>query len=473
MKNFLFKEKRQVILLAISILVILINLSLIFNDSVWYDEAYTMNLVRGNFFDILYGTSIDVHPPLYYFIVKFFTLIFGYSVPAAKLASITPVFLTMLLVIFVLDKQLSYSHYSGTLFCILLLGTAPSSMGMNVELRMYTWAMFFVTATAVFAFKLFLEESRIANCIPLIFFALCAAYTHYFALVAVGIIFAILLFAIILTHKKLLKSWGISCIICLLFYLPWLPVLFKQIAFVEGGFWIPEITLDKLIEYLNWLFSGDYRAFWWIVVFFAILLCGYSLLKRNSVINYNLYFLFSCFLVFAGLIFSGIVLSKLIRPIFVERYMFITIGLLYIFISYTFSYCIDSHHTRLLLLSLILVTGLSAYNTQYNQEYINGTEESKQVFHDNIATGDCLVTNNYLLSKSDGSPLRYYMPDSTVTLISSPEDLNSLSDMNYFWYFCDGELDENLFDGYSCQWIYSGNIDNSYYYTLYKIEKEP
>lgn len=122
MKKFLFNKKRQVILLAISILVILVNLSLIFNDSVWYDEAYTMNLVRVNFFDILNGTSIDLHPPLYYFSVKFFTLIFGYSVPDAKLASITPVFLTMLLVIFVLDKQLG-------------IVVSAEHIGKNVQIR--------------------------------------------------------------------------------------------------------------------------------------------------------------------------------------------------------------------------------------------------------------------------------------------------------------------------------------------------
>ena len=186
-----------------------------------------------------------------------------------------------------------------------------------------------------------------------------------------------------------------------------------------------------------------------------------------------MFFLFSCFLTFAGLIFSGAVLSKLIRPVFVERYMFVAIGLLYIFISYTFAYCIESRTVHLILLSLILVTGIKSYNAQYKTEYVNGTEESKQIFQEYIGDGDALATNNYLLSKFDGSPLLYYMPDSTVTLISSAEDLNYLSDRDFFWYFCDGELDTSLFSdgGYTCQWIYSGNIDNSYYYTLYLVTK--
>ena len=220
MKQFLITHKRRLLLLLTAFCIVLLNLSLIFNDSVWYDEAYTMNLIRGNWNDILYGASIDVHPPLYYFIVKFFTIILGYSVPAAKIASITPVILTMLLIIFILDKQLDQKHFTGTFFCLLLLGTAPCSISMNIELRMYTWAMFFVTGAAIFAFKFFKEGTHFSSLILLTAFAVCAAYTHYFALIAVAIIYVLLLFAIIMTHQKNLKYFFISCIVCFVSYLP-------------------------------------------------------------------------------------------------------------------------------------------------------------------------------------------------------------------------------------------------------------
>ena len=44
--------------------------------NIWADEAYTFAMVRHSFADIWRITAADVHPPLYYFLVKIFTSIF-------------------------------------------------------------------------------------------------------------------------------------------------------------------------------------------------------------------------------------------------------------------------------------------------------------------------------------------------------------------------------------------------------------
>ena len=40
------------------------------SQSVVLDEAYSAGLVRGNIPSIIHGAAIDVHPPLYYLILK-------------------------------------------------------------------------------------------------------------------------------------------------------------------------------------------------------------------------------------------------------------------------------------------------------------------------------------------------------------------------------------------------------------------
>lgn len=74
----------------------------------------------------------------------------------------------------------------------MFLSIMPSSLEENLEVRMYTWAMFFVTASGVYAFEAYLEPERKKNWIVLILSSLAAAYTHYFALISVAVVYVIL-----------------------------------------------------------------------------------------------------------------------------------------------------------------------------------------------------------------------------------------------------------------------------------------
>lgn len=57
----------------------LFSLTLIFNDNIWFDEAYTLSLIQHNYSDIINILKSDMHPPLYFLSLKTFCSIFGYS----------------------------------------------------------------------------------------------------------------------------------------------------------------------------------------------------------------------------------------------------------------------------------------------------------------------------------------------------------------------------------------------------------
>ena len=84
------KEKVQSILLLIEILVCtLVFLTLSGGKGIDFDEAFTFQLVRdNNMLGIIRDTAADVHPPLYYLIVKLFTTVFGYKFIVYTWASI-------------------------------------------------------------------------------------------------------------------------------------------------------------------------------------------------------------------------------------------------------------------------------------------------------------------------------------------------------------------------------------------------
>ena len=100
-------------------------------------------------------TATDVHPPLYYFISKIFTMIFGYSVPVVKLVSITPLILTMIFIGIKAKKLFKENSFLITVLFILLIGFSPRALAFGIELRMYTWAMCFVTFSGIYAYELY------------------------------------------------------------------------------------------------------------------------------------------------------------------------------------------------------------------------------------------------------------------------------------------------------------------------------
>lgn len=480
MRNKLLQKKDSLILIILILFSVSLNISLIFNDSVWFDESYSMITLRNNFRGIIEITASDVHPPLYYLITKCILLILGYSVPAAKISSLLGMLFTMLLGIHTIRRHLCsnkrQSLFASVLF-ILMLSFIPCSMRENIEIRMYTWAMFFVTASAIYALEIYLNATLKKNWILFTVMSICAAYTHYFALVTVCIIYAFLFLVLLFTEKKYIKSFLLVCVVSVLSYLPWLPVFFQQLGRVSNGFWIPEFTLTKLLEYLQWLFNGPFTYVWLIIIVFCVLLVLCNFIDERSIPladKQSYIFIFLCFLTFTGTIFSGWILSKLIRPIFVERYIFISMGLLYIFIACSCSCLLKGKTCKLFILSLLLCTSIFSYNTQRKEEYENGTEATKQVMSENIDEKDLIATNDSLLSSQEGSPLRYYLPNNKLNLIQDETQLAELDSFQKTWYFSTGNFNQALFEsaGYQVTYICDGTIDTNQPYTLYLIEKK-
>ena len=68
-----------------------------FKIALWSDESFSLLLIQKSYFDIIGTTMADVHPPLYYFILKFVVSlfqVFGLSVDStivvAKFVSVVP-----------------------------------------------------------------------------------------------------------------------------------------------------------------------------------------------------------------------------------------------------------------------------------------------------------------------------------------------------------------------------------------------
>ena len=66
------RKKQNGLLILLCLVLTLLMALLCGNLSLWRDEAFSLNLIRMSFSDLITATAQDVHPPLYYLMLKVF-----------------------------------------------------------------------------------------------------------------------------------------------------------------------------------------------------------------------------------------------------------------------------------------------------------------------------------------------------------------------------------------------------------------
>ena len=219
-----------------------------FHTEVWFDESYTIALVSHDISEIIRIDSNDVHPVLYYLLLKAVTCIFGNSILIARLFSVSAGILIGILGFTHIRKD--FGPKVGLAFSFLML-FLPFMAMYGMEIRMYSWTMLFTTLSGIYAYRSIKQEKK-RNWLLFAIASLCAAHCHYYGLVAVAIINALLLLHILfsqkmyeekipyytsyedfLIQKKKLKKKYIfrflfAAIVEIIGYLPWLFVFLTQ-----------------------------------------------------------------------------------------------------------------------------------------------------------------------------------------------------------------------------------------------------
>lgn len=454
-------ERIGIILLAVSFGLLGISVYLSFSSDIWYDELFTMGLADQPLGELISITARDVHPPLYYLIVKLFLNFSGAvegsiaaQVTAAKLVSVLPFFLCLLYIITKVRKN--FGMFAAGLFGFLLV-TMPQMADYTVEVRMYGYALFFVTAGMLHAYELANpgdEEGEVpvrlkdavrackrksyVNWIWLTICSLAACYTHYFACVAACMIYVYLFFVFVANHKikKEIKPYLASSLCCAAGYLPWvITVVTRQISQVKGSYWIQPLSLRTLGGCIKFLFKPFFSNEKLNVVFAVWLFAVYSLLMismltevikaKNKAESSSLQsgkeaFITGCVCVLAGLVAFGFLASFLIRPIFVYRYMLPAMGVFWL----AFALLVSRLRNRKLLLSalllLLVITGVRNYRAFYGEEMWKKLqmEEATEALSQ-IEKGDIVIFNFDQMQ----AVASYYLNNESYLWYGEPEPL--------------------------------------------------
>lgn len=263
--------------LAAAVLILLLATALRFHNlevqSFWNDEGNSARLSERSIPAILEGTAGDIHPPLYYLLLR------GWREPAGEhefglrslsaFAGVLTVAATL-----ALGRIINAGSHAATIAAGALAAAAPVLVYYSQETRMYALLGLLAALSTLVLLKWLRRagESSLWSgfALGLTYVLLIAAglYTHYFfpaVIAAQSLLFGLWLVkpglivnsseaaTLIDRRGRMIGVWLGMMLLAGLFYLPWLPIFLRQIGGRSGDRTAP---LGFLLDAGRWLGLG-------------------------------------------------------------------------------------------------------------------------------------------------------------------------------------------------------------------------
>lgn len=360
----------------------------------WYDELYSIAFAQLPISEMIDLGSKDVHPLLYYLIFKVFVKIFTFLDIAVvgKIVSLIPVYLIGILTLTKVKKNFGWLTAGIFFLCIT---TMPQMMLYSVEIRMYSWGLFFVTASFIYAYDIY-KNPNLKVWIILTLLTICSAYTHYFAAVASFGIYIVLLIHLIRNNKEQIKYWFISALISVIAFIPWAFIVLGQIANIESNYWIAPIGLNTLVSYVYFTLSPAEMFIQAnelvaptilgtiMLVIFIYLICK---VKDEYAIGGIIAFLIVPII--------GVLISQLTHPFFHQRFLVPGLGCLWLGFSILLAKLYENKKIFYIILAITLIIGVIGCVNFYNiqtQDAID-TQTEYNSLHEVVGTGNVIFND--------------------------------------------------------------------------------
>lgn len=363
-----------------------------FHGSVWYDESCTAAMIRHPFGEIWRLTAAsDANPPLYYLMLKGVTLLFGSDLPVLRLFSSLGVFSLLLLGIGPVRRL--FGRRTSILFCLLVI-CAPVMIYAAMDIRMYSWAMLFVTGSALSA-QAVLEGGGRREWLAFTGYSIAGAYTHYYALLGIILIGLYVAGFLLFSRQRCLTSCSLVLIVAVTAYLPWAGNLMGQIAAVSQQFWIQPPTARNLAGgYLLFPLRGTIDGVYTLpllAVVLAAALPGYLKLYRASsqAGGSSLYLA-----VYLLTIITGVTVSWLFRPVLVHRYLIPVAGLLFVSLAHAIS-TNGSRKARTCCIICLVATAVAGNAAVFRQAYRDENTAAVRLIAQQLADDDLFLHSHF------------------------------------------------------------------------------
>jgi hypothetical protein len=371
--------------------------------SVWYDEGFSAMLISYNTDSLLQRAALDVHPPLYYLVLKVWAAIFGSSVTTLRAFSVvcmTSVFVLSLWLVWRLAGR------KATWLALPILMLAPSLIRYGQEMRMYAMAaMLGLTATHLLL-TLIKQRFETKKRVSLWLVGLYAInvsliiYTHYFASLLLVVHWLVLYIAMrgdggtlrlkqfvgrLIRHER---WWLAAYVGAATLFVPWLPSMARQVSQVNNGFWIGPASVSSFFstiatflifrpEWSSWRLNGWY-ALTLLVATGVMGYFAYLIIKTKSLSSVAKTLLLGYWSVPMVLLF--LVSLPPLTPYYYDRYFVTFAPLFYLFLAVGMFLAIKQHwHRRkqLTVFAVALIFGCLIFGSVQAQVHGNNFGHTK------------------------------------------------------------------------------------------------
>lgn len=249
--------------------------------ALWHDEAFSALYLRYPWTEMMYRIGLDVHPPLYYWVLRIWSYAAGQSVLSLRALSI--LFGVLTIWMGYLFVKAAFADRKLALLAAFFLAINPFQAQYALEARMYTLGTFLILLSSYLLVRALREKKF------WIWYGLAAAaaiYTHYYLFFSVAAqgLYTLVYFFRTREAKTFARAIG-AYFLAFALYLPWLPTFLAQVRRVEQNYWIPPIdqwSIPGTIWKMIFGGQGIRHSVLVIATLAALALIGYYLRRERN-----------------------------------------------------------------------------------------------------------------------------------------------------------------------------------------------
>ena len=343
----------------------------------------------------------------------------------------------------------------------------------GVEIRPYSWGLFFAFGVAL-AFKETVSSESYRAYIKFAVFSALSGYAHHFALVASAFFWFFLFIYLLFSKSKKIRRFFIALLIFTVMYLPCFLLAIYQIRNASSYFSMSPLSLSSFLSDLRFPFVTHYTplSMLLMIIFLFAFLVGLIYFIKG---DYNLYspLIYAALPVFVT-VFGYAVSFSAGTSYFTSRYLIPSIGILWLGVAIllvrvlTSMPLIPMQILSVIFSIIILFSGFINYRSQFLSEYDNSVNEMTYWFDENLSADDGYII--YESAYQIEICMRYYYPNLKKYDYSNINEIKG-----NIWYFeVDGyenELEKASSLGYNIVYIKDMAFDR-YNFKLYQLVKK-
>ena len=426
----------HVILFLVLITIVCLYLPRLNYNLVWVDEGFSIIVATSpTLNDLISNVTWDKSssPPLYYVSLYIFSSIVGHNVFVYQLFSFIPFVLILIVSLTIIKKE--FGFYVSLTFMI-LSSFLFSSIVYVTEIRAYEWAAFFVLMSFLYMYKI-LNEPKTSNYVLFMIFSILAAYNHYYACMAVGLLYFVLIANSVLVNKTERKKIFFISVITAVFYAPWILYCISGMLKTVNGYWLTYIP--PVSDCLTFLFANEYG-----IVFCVIcLVCSVLVIKEHAAIDIWKKkieitpigtWVFGGVTAIIGSITIGLIVCNLMHPVMVLRYLYPVSIIAWLLFSYCIYNWLKNVKTKTIM-AVIIVTILLFTTVPQCLHIVELEERWDNISHSSIESMSCITDEDIVLTDEywvTNSYFQSYYPNVTLIHVNRAQIPTIDNDHHYY-----------------------------------------